>query len=154
MNILRNIIAAILTTVTTTVAADSYAYLTIAQTGGSTDVSVSSIKKITFDENNIVLNMTDGSQNKLPLANVTKMFFSESSSGIETVEGKSAFSLKDGVLCVKGLQGSHIAIYDMSGKIVRTATLNQAETEINVSGMQQGAYIVKVGDQTKKIINK
>jgi len=135
-------------------AADNYAYLTISQTEGDADYAVSNISKITFDTQNMMVHLTDGSEAKLPLAGLSKMFFSNSSTGIATLTAPAQISLRSGVLRVNAPQGSIVTVYDMGGKAVRTVTATRAETEVNLSGVQKGVYIVKVGSETKKIMNK
>ena len=84
------------------------------------------------------------------------MFFSNSGeTGILNVGNQqSAFSLKDGVLHIKGAKGSNVTIYDMSGKAVRNVTVREDDTQVNLSGLTKGAYIVKVGGEARKFMNK
>ena len=157
MKNLRNILAAWLLMVGATAFADDYAYLSIVETGGQSEVSINNIKNITFDDTNMLINLTDGNQQKLPLSGLTKMFFSGESTSIQSVaaNGKqTSFALKDGVLHVAGAQGANITVFDVNGKAVRNVIATRAETEINLSGLTKGVYIVRVGDQTKKILNK
>ncbi len=135
--------------------ADELGYLSIVQTEGQTDFSVSKIKNITFDKTNMLVNLTDGAQQKLPLSGLTKMFFSATPTGVQSIgTSRSAFTVREGVLHVKNASGTHVAIYDMNGNTVREVTLRASETEVNLSGLTKGAYIVRVGDQAKKIVNK
>lgn len=157
MKNLRNILAALLLLVGGTSFADDYAYLSIVETDGQSEVSISNIKNITFDDTNMIINLTDGNQQKLALSGLTKMFFSDTSTGIQSVaaNGKqNSFVLKDGVLHVTGAQGANISVFDVNGKAVRNVTASKAETEINLSGLTKGVYIVRVGNQTKKVLNK
>ena len=85
MKTIRTILAAMLLTISGTVFADDYAYLSIEQTSGVTSYSISSINKITFDESNMVLNLTNGTQQKLPLAGLSRMFFQADPSGVTTI---------------------------------------------------------------------
>lgn len=156
MKILRNLFASLLLLVSSVVLADDYAYLTVVQTGAQTNFSISNIKNITFDDSNMLLNLNDNTQQKLPLSELSKMFFSNTGeTGIMSVGSQqSAFSLKDGVLHIKGAKGSNVTIYDMSGKAVRNVTVREDDTQVNLSGLTKGAYIVKVGAEAKKFMNK
>ena len=145
---------ALLLTLCGTVMADDYAYLTVAQTDAQTDYALSSIEKITFDTQNMVLHLSGGEEAKLPLSGLTKMFFSNNSTGIATVGKTSTISMTDGMLRISAPKGTAIAIYDMGGKAVRMATANDGVTEVGLNGMQRGVYIVKVGSETKKVSNK
>jgi hypothetical protein len=147
---------ALLITVSSVAFADNYAYLSIVQTNEQTNYEISKISKITFDESNMVLNLTDGTQQKLPLANLSKMFFQADPTGISTIgTEKSNFSLRNGMLYVEGQQTGNVTIYDMNGRAVCTATAQEAQKGVSVSGLVKGVYIVKVGSQpAKKIMNK
>ena len=136
--------------------ADNYAYLTVVQTGSQTDVSLSDIKKITFDESNMLIVLADGNEQKLPLSGLSKMFFSSKDpNAIESVNaGKSQFAIKDGKLTILGAEGKQVTIYDTNGRAVRTVTLSEGQTEINISGLTKGVYIVRAGKEAKKIMNK
>ena len=155
MKTIRTLLAVLLLTVSAHMTADDYAYLTIAQTSGETNYEISAISKITFDETNMILNLTDGSQQKLPLASLSKMFFQNDPTAISTIGAeKSSFSLRDGMLFVDGQQTGSITIYDMSGKAVRTVSAQEAQQGVSVSGLVKGVYIVKAGSQAKKFMNK
>ncbi len=157
MNILRSILAVLLLTIGVAVQADDYAYLTIEQKGGTNSVSISNIKNITFDETNMLINLTDGTQQQLPLAGLSKMFFSNEGTGIQAVGNtgsQASFMLKDGVLRVAGASGAVISLFDSNGRLVRSVTAREAQTEVSLSGLNKGVYIVKVGAQTKKMLNK
>lgn len=156
MKKLRNIFLSLLLAVSATAVADEYAYLTISQDGSETSIAVSSIDHITFDSSNMVLHLTNGTEQKMPLSNLSKMFFTENgTNGIATISGnQSNISLKDGVLYVKNVPGSTVTVYNTGGQIVRKVTARETETEVNLSGLIKGVYIVKVGTETKKIMNK
>ena len=155
MKSFRNLMLGLLLTVSGAAMADDYAYLTVTQTGGESSYAVSSIEKITFEASDMVLHLTGGNTTKVPLAGLSKLFFTSSASGIATVSSNpSQISLRNGVLRVSGQKGSVVTVYDMSGKAVRTVTMQETETEINLSGVVKGIYIVKVGGEAKKVMNR
>lgn len=46
-------------------------------------------------------------------------------------------------------------VYDMAGRLVIKGTVNNSQsTEINVSSLQEGSYVIKIGNSTKKFIKK
>jgi hypothetical protein len=47
-----------------------------------------------------------------------------------------------------------VHIFDLSGKLVLTLTTNSPKTEINVSNLQKGSYVVKVGAASAKFIKQ
>lgn len=135
-----------------TAMADDYQYLTISGTDSESSFTVSKIQKITFDATNMILLMTDGTEQALPLTSLQKMFFSSTPSGIATVGTTlSKMQFEGGMLRAEVARGETVAIYNMKGEQVFSA--NESGT-FDISRLQRGVYIVKVGSQTKKVINK
>ena len=153
---LKQIFMAMLLTVSTTVLADNFSYLTISQSGEETSFSISEISKITFDANNMIINMTNGENAQIPLASLSKMFFSETGlTGITAAStNKPQISLSGGIIHVNAPTGSIVTLFNMKGQAVKSITATHEDTQINVNGLTKGVYIVKVGDQAKKIMNK
>lgn len=135
--------------------ADDYAYLTIDQTQGASNYAISGIGKITFEANDMVIHLTDGTEARLPLSGVSKMFFTKDATSIGTIgQEQSRFAIKDGMLHVTAPQGTMVTIYDLEGKTIRTITTKDTETEVNMNNMGKGVYIVKAGKDAKKVMNK
>lgn len=155
MKKMRTVLMAMLLALGGTATADDYAYLTIGQNTGDTEIALNNISKITFDEENMILNMADGSRQALPLSGLTKMFFSDGNTGIATVGNNSqAIRLVNGTIHVQAPLGSVVTLYNVSGQMVKRVAVGTDDTQINVSGMTRGVYIVKVGNETKKIMNR
>lgn len=151
----RNFITCLLLTVSSVVLADDYAYLTIVQTNEATHFEVGNINKITFDETDMILHLTNGTEQKLPLKTLSKMFFSADPTNISTLDNeKSNFTVRDGKLYVDNLKGDYINIYDLSGKVIRSVKAQDAQKGIKLDGMIKGTYIVKAGTETKKFTSK
>jgi hypothetical protein len=47
-----------------------------------------------------------------------------------------------------------IQILDITGKTILNVIANEAKQSIDISGLENGIYFVKVGSQTKKFIKK
>ena len=133
--------------------ADDYTYLSISQTDGVNNVEVSTIDKITFDTADMVLHLNNGTQQRFPLASLSKMFFSAESAGIAAIEHTNSKIVYDGsVLRVNVANGERVNIYNMKGELVFTS--NQTVT-LQLDNMPKGIYIVKAGqNETKKILNR
>ena len=152
MNKIRTYMASLLLAFCTTGAADNFQYLTISESDGEMSYSVSNIVRITFDETNMNLLLKDGSTQSLPLANLSKMFFSQESSGMASLTTmKSKIRFAGGILRATVEAGERIAIYNMKGEQVFSAN---ESGNYDLSGYARGVYIIKVGAETKKVINK
>ena len=152
MKSLKSFFAALLFFTATTVAADEYSYLTVSQTGTATNFEVSKIDKITFDASNMILNLTDGTKQTLPLASLSKMFFSDGDlTGIASTSTTQKLELADGTLRVSLKDGEQFTLYNIKGEEVMKSTTS---TTIDMNALKKGVYIVKVGSTSKKILNK
>lgn len=153
---LKHLILATILALGTPVMADNYAYLTIDKTNGETHFALSEISKITFDADNMIINLSNGSQAQLPLTSLNKMFFSDA--GITAINSSTKeplqVKLSGGIIHVNAPVGSLVTLYNMNGQAVRTVTTASDDTQINLNGMTKGVYIVKVGKQAKKVMNK
>lgn len=156
MKFIRNILTTLLLAFCCSMQADNLAYLSIVQTDGQTNFNINTIRRITFSDGYMVFALTDNTEQKLPLSSLSRMFFSaDGVDAIKTVESqKPAFALQEGVLSVEAQEGTQVTIYDMNGRPVRNTTAQKAGTSINLNGMSKGVYIVRVGKDIKKIMNK
>ena len=154
--ILKTALLALATAFCTTTMADDYAYLTVNRVGGEASFALSEISKITFDSTDMIVELSDGTTQRLPLSELNKMYFSANGlSAIATATAQQqAIRLEGGVVHVHAQRGSAITLYNIGGRVVQQLTADGDDTRLNVSGLARGVYIVKVGDVTKKIMNK
>lgn len=151
MTTLRILTASLLLAISSAIMADDYQYLTVTQANGETSFAVSDIRKITFDATNMVLHLSDDTTQSLPLAGLSKMFFSDGQTAIGTIETQSKMHFADGTLRATVAPGEAIALYNMRGEQVFSA--NHSGT-YSLAALTKGVYIVKVGSETKKVVNK
>jgi hypothetical protein len=154
MQRLKTLFLGVALTVCASVFADSYSCLTITGTTGENNYAISSITKITFDTQNMILWNGDEQVAALPLSSLEKMQFTNNSAGIDALEIASKTSLRDGVLYVQAPSGSRITLFNLQGVAVKEVTASAEETEINLRGMVKGVYVVKVNDSATKIMNR
>jgi hypothetical protein len=132
--------------------ADNYAYLTVGQDEGETSVEVSQVDKITFDASNMVIHLSDGNEQSLPLGSLSRMFFSETSQGIFALQtSRDKIKYEDGCLRLQLADGERAVIYNMKGEMVYTTNRS---TEVTLDNLHKGVYIVRVGNETKKIMSR
>lgn len=153
---LKNILMGLMLAASTVAVADNYAYLTIDQNNEESSISLSEISRITFDSNNMIIHMANGTKAELPLASLSKMSFTEKDiTGIFAAKnGESQVKLVGGTIYVNAPVGAIVTLYNMGGQTVKTVTASSPETQINLSGLTKGVYIVRVGKQSKKVMNK
>ena len=108
------------------------------------------VTKITFNGDHAVLTFSDATEISEDMGNII-LRFSSSPTSIKNVE---AFLLNNVVgdnLDIDGLTaGAQVTIYDASGKDVFTTN----GSNINVSGLRSGMYILKAGNQIVKFVKQ
>ena len=120
--------------------------LYVRQTGGDTKISISSVKEITFPSGQVVVALNDGSSKTYNSSSFVSLRFNGNiGSGVENAMAEDAISF-DGVVVKSSQEG--IAIYSADGRLV----VASEGTEVNVSSLAGGIYIVKSGSLTSKIV--
>jgi len=152
MKIIRTLMVSLMLAIGSTAQADNYQYLTITQDGGDTSFSVSNIQKITFDTTDMILQLKDGTTQSLPLSGLQKMFFANGTNAIANMsEAKSTIQFKGGMLHADLVGGERLTIYNMKGEQVLSAS--QSGT-YDLTTFVKGVYIIKVGAEARKVVNK
>lgn len=120
--------------------------LYVRQSDGDTEISISSIKEITFPSGKIVVALNDGTSKTYSSSTFVSLRFNGNvGSGVENSIAENAISF-DGVVVKSSQEG--IAIYSADGRLV----VASEGTEVNVSSLASGIYIVKSGSITSKIV--
>jgi len=130
---------------------DNYQYLAISQTNNETQYELSQIQKITFDSSDMIMTLTNGGEQRLPLASLQKLFFLNG--GVNAIASakneESVVKVKDGQLHVQVAKGEHLIIYNMKGEAVFSAS---KPTTSVIDNLPKGIYIVKTGHKSQKIL--
>ena len=136
--------------------AQTFKMIVVKADGTDEAYAVSDVQKVVFDlENNtMTVNMKAGAD----VPNVTSLSFDETT-GIESPKVESSiFVFPNPVketLTVKGVEkDAIISLYDMSGKLLQAITSQENSTDINVSSLQQGIYLLQIDKQIIKFIKK
>ena len=120
--------------------------LYVRQNSGDTRISIGSIKEITFPSGQVVVKMTDGSSKTYSSSSFVSLRFNGNiGSGVEDAVSENAI-VYDGVV-VKAPQ-TGIMIYSTDGCLV----MSSEESEVNISSLASGVYVVKAGCLTSKIV--
>lgn len=153
MRYLRNAMAAVALAVSLQVTADNYSFLNISQNGGETSFQVSQIERITFDSNNMIVHLTDGTTQQLELSGLQKMIFSDTDSqGLGTIAfDENKIRVGDGQLRLQLDGGEKAYIYNMKGEMVYTTNRSGV---FQIDNLKKGVYIIRVGNAAKKVMTK
>ena len=124
----------------------------------SQSADLSTLQKITFQNNSLFMNYKDGSTASFELANIEKIVFG-SSGGTSTGSIKADETRLNiypnpavDVIYLKNLkeEGSSLSIYSLDGKLVMKTGPVYGEGPINIGSLSQGFYLLKVNNQTLK----
>lgn len=126
--------------------------LVVRQNSGDTQFSISTIKEITFDGTGAKISFNDGTSQSYAKGTLVSLRFNTGLSGVEDValEGKSEILFDGNVITVVGEDCEAINVYSLSGALVATG----AGSELDVSELVKGAYVVQAGSLTTKIIKR
>lgn len=143
----------ILLTILLSVAMSVYATdeLVVSQTSGETVWAVSSIKDITFDGNGVKVSFNDDTSVYYSKSTLNMLKFNVTSSGINDLSDNSTpkISINGNIITVDG-NVSEIKVYSLAGIVVAQGKGSQ----IDISGLTDGAYIVQAGSLITKIMKR
>ncbi len=148
----KTLIVALLTCFSVALSAQNNDYLTFRTTDG-TEYSLGVDKlKITFKDGKLLA--ADANKNiALPITDMALMFFSATPTAIETAQtGTLQAVIRSGNLSVNAPQGTTVQLYATDGRLLGTYVKANGANETLHAGLASGAYLVKVGEQTLKLL--
>lgn len=125
--------------------------------GSNESVALEDLHKITFRDGNAVLQLEDGTDDKvMSLDGLHCFVFNDEISSVVRIDADAESVrayISGGTLRISGYDAdnpSHAALYNVSGALLmRFAAL--ATDAIDVSGLPSGVYILKLGNRTFKL---
>ncbi len=136
--------------------ADDSSALLLRQQDGTVQ-SISAIgTHLTFS--NGTLTAVNGTESvTISLADIDAMYFGDTATGVSTVATADAsgdhLTVSDNSIYVMAAQGSPVVVTDLQGRVYVSATATGTGQRLTGS-LQPGAYIVKVGKKSYKLILK
>lgn len=144
----KNLLAALLLMVGTSIMADNFQYLTLSYGNSEHNISLPIVQKISFEEDYLVVTTTEGTH-RYPLTLLDKITFTESATAIEALpEQLENLTYKDGTLSIKG--DGLLRVYGTNGALVSVANIKEG-ANISLERLPAGVYIVRMGDKTIKV---
>jgi len=145
---------ALLMTVRLIIAQEPY-LISLSADGIETSYSLSSVQKIVFENSTMTVNMKSGND----ITDIMRVRFSMFPVRIENQKFESSIfvfpnPVKTNLSIVGCDNNVRINLFDMNGKLLRSIFSHEKSTDIDVSSLQQGIYILQVGDQIIKIVKQ
>lgn len=129
----------------------SFAQDIVVQTssGGQTSVPLDNVRKITFDNGNLLLSTNGSDDFELPLDDIMKIFFKEGDAGVDRIVTDANLKLvrnSRNSIGVTGLETAADArIVNTAGSIVMIQR-QWSGSDINISALPSGVYVLVVGN--------
>ena len=128
--------------------------ITLSADGTKTVYALSNVQKIVFENNTMTVNMKSGSD----ATDITCISFS-GFAGIENIETASSISVFPNpvqtFLTVAGAdKNMKINLFDLNGRLLKSVPAQDNSTEINVSSLTSGLYLLQVGEQVIRFIKQ
>lgn len=146
----RNLLAALLLLVSTSMMADNVNCLTISYSSSEEDIYLPIVQRISFEEGYAVITTTD-CKYSYPLSVLDKITFSEKedATAIKALpEQTEDLTFKDGRLSIKG--NGLLRIFNTAGALVCIANVKEG-ANVSLGNLPSGVYIVRMGDKTIKV---
>jgi len=130
--------------------------ITVSSDRTETSYALPNVQKIVFENNKMTLKMKSGLDAK---DIICIRFLLQDNSGIEKQKAPSpVFIFPNPVkttLTVAGVDKNvKINLLDLTGKLLQSALAQENSTDIDVSALPQGVYLLKVGKQVIKFIKQ
>lgn len=129
--------------------------------GKETAKALTSLKKVTFPDGNLLLTYTSGSTDSYSLTTISKLFFGDAATGTdELTASESAEKLSvypnpaSDIINIKNApEGtSLVKIYRMEGVMVLNEEVSAGSLTIDVSKLAKGFYLLTLNGQAFKFI--
>ena len=121
----------------------------VKQISGETSWTISSIKELSFDGNGVKFLFTDNTSVYYSKETLNILKFNVSISGIEHLNETKQISITGNILTISG-NTNDINFFSLDGQLVMQAKGSQ----VDISGLPNGAYIVKTDSLTTKIVKR
>ncbi len=144
------ILACALAAATFQATADDYNYLTVTTSSAEQSITLSTVRKITFDTTQALVT-TDEGVVTFPLSELQKMAFTTDATAISQLpEQAGGLRFENGQLTV-GKAGL-LRVYNASGSLMRIASVTAKGGKVDLSQLPAGLYIVSQGKESIKVI--
>jgi len=129
--------------------------IAVSADGNETTYPVSTVQKVVFENNAMTVKTNTGDATNITCIKFTQ----DENEGIKNQKLEpSIFAFPNPVsetLTVKGVKKDAIInLYDMSGALLKTVTSQENSTNVDVSTLQKGVYLLRIDKQVIKFIKK
>jgi hypothetical protein len=125
--------------------------LIITQSSGAkSKIALSDFRRITFSGSNLLTLQKDGTSNTYALSSLQKLYFG-TLDGITAIRQTSLPAMNSRTLTLHTSAAAQASIYSIEGKLLQKAALPAGTSSVDISSLERGIYIVRIGSETFKI---
>ena len=156
--LVTSFLALLLGVVVTQSYAQTYTLNIVKWSGTGTGIELSSIDKITFTDNDLVMKYYAGNSESIDMLSIRKITFTNNPSGTENIIGIgntiSISLISPNTLRLNNLlEGKHkVEIYSTTGNLVQNTVVNSDAPVLIMNQLNKGVYIIRVNNQSLKIV--
>ena len=110
-------------------------------TSGIVSFAFTEEPKVTFPSAEVIKVTTETVTVEFPFSEVEKVTFSDEAVSVETITVREEGDLS-------------VAIYDLSGKLVRKYASREGAATVDLSRLPKGTYVIKDGKRTYKMLKR
>lgn len=120
-------------------------------------ILISSVKKIVFDNGNMIFNFQNATSNSYPIGSIAAITFNPNTDTKMTSSVVGKFSIYPNPVVNKFYikdsddKAISVTIYQLNGSVVSRFAIQNDANGIDISSLQSGLYLVKINNQTFKI---
>lgn len=125
--------------------------------GTENPISLSAIRKLVFNSNSLQVRNISGISTDFLLADVRKIFFSNTSSSEDKIVNEKLITYPNPAtselnIIVSDPVPNCIEIYNFQGRRIKTEIVNDELERIDISDLQSGIFLLKAGLHTTKFV--
>lgn len=121
---------------------------------------LSDIRKITFSDNNLVMELMSGTSSNHSLLSIRNVVFGSETSAISEVVSSQKMAVYPNpatdLLTISNLPSEdvNVRIYNVSGVLMLSVEASSGSNSINVRGLSDGIYIIRANGQSLRFFKK
>lgn len=121
--------------------------------GGTTELSIGELRKLSFEGSNMIATYNSGNRDSYAMSAIGKLQFDGSLAvqPVSLMEDHISYSASIGQAQVLGSKGQNLSVYSVSGSKLLDLRIDSDEETVDLSGLQKGVYLLKLGSRTIKI---
>ena len=131
--------------------------ITLTADGTETPYVLTNVQKIVFENNSMTVNLKSGDD----ATNVMCIRFGlkEPGTGLENLKSESSIFIfpnpvKTSLTVTGAAKDAKINLLDLTGTLLQSIPAQENSTQIDVSTLQQGIYLLQMGEKTVKFIKQ